>query len=327
MSDAEVPTYYELIWPTLTAARRLGGSAGKDELEAEVIEHEGYSETQQQVLKGAGPQTLLLDRLSWARSYLKGMGLMENPSRAVWAVTELGQAARPEDIQPLHAEYLAASKARTREKRLATATAKSEPRLPTPGETDSHVKPPSEVDHLSSDTPAPEAESGAEGDWRSALLNRLLAMDPKAFEHLAQRILREAGFSRVDVTGRSNDGGIDGVGVYKLSLLSFPVYFQCKRYKGSVGSSTIRDFRGAMAGRGDKGLLITTGSFTTEAQKEAKRDGAQPIDTIDGDALCDLLQELGLGVQTVERVVEDVTVTPSFFDALDHQYGARPFLR
>lgn len=152
-------------------------------------------------------------------------------------------------------------------------------------------------------------------------------MDPTAFEYLAQRILREAGFSRVNVTGKSNDGGIDGLGVYRMSLLSFPVFFQCKRYSGSVGSSTIRDFRGAMAGRGDKGLLITTGSFTSEAQKEAKREGAQPIDLIDGDALCDLLRDLSLGVRIVERVVEDVSVEPDFFDRLDEDHGraaARP---
>lgn len=128
-------------------------------------------------------------------------------------------------------------------------------------------------------------------------------MTPDAFERLAQRILRESGFIRVEVTGRSGDGGIDGIGVLRVNLLSFHVLFQCKRYHGSVGASEIRDFRGAMVGRSDKGLFITTGTFTNEARREATRDGAPPIDLIDGDQLCDILKRLKLGVcvEMVER--------------------------
>jgi restriction system protein len=113
--------------------------------------------------------------------------------------------------------------------------------------------------------------------------------------------------------GRSGDGGIDGLGVYRLSLVSFPVYFQCKRYRGSVGPGVVRDFRGAMAGRGDKGLLITTGSFTGDAKREATRDGAPPIDLIDGDYFCELLKRYELGVKTTVRQVEEVVVQPEFF--------------
>jgi len=144
-------------------------------------------------------------------------------------------------------------------------------------------------------------------------LEALLALHPAAFEHLAQRLLREAGFLRAPVTGRTGDGGIDGLGIYQLSLLSFPVFFQCKRYRGSVGSSAVRDFRGAMAGRGDKGLLITTGTFTADSRAEASRDGAPLIDLIDGDRLCDLLRTYQLGVTTTVREVEDVTVNTDFW--------------
>jgi restriction system protein len=127
-----------------------------------------------------------------------------------------------------------------------------------------------------------EEEAEAEGGWKDQLIARLLQLPPDGFERLAQRILREAGFVNVTVTGKSGDGGIDGAGTYRLSLVSFPVYFQCKRYKGSVTPGVVRDFRGAMAGRGEKGLLITTGSFTREAQAEATRDGAPPVELIDG---------------------------------------------
>jgi restriction system protein len=142
----------------------------------------------------------------------------------------------------------------------------------------------------------------------------LVAMSPAGFERLTQRILREAGFINVVVTGKSGDGGIDGLGTYRPSLVSFPVYFQCKRYRGFVPPSAVRDFRGAMSGRGEKGLLITTGSFTADAQKEASRDGAPPIDLIDGDRLCDLLKDYRLGVDVILRQIEDVSVKPEFFD-------------
>ena len=141
-------------------------------------------------------------------------------------------------------------------------------------------------------------------------------MEPDAFERLAQRLLREAGFTKVQVLGKTGDGGIDGVGILRVSLVSFPVFFQCKRYKGSVGSGAVRDFRGAMSGRGEKGLLITTGTFTSEAVREASRDGAPPVELVDGDELCQLLKEYSLGVVTTERIVEDIAVDLSYFDSI-----------
>ena len=127
----------------------------------------------------------------------------------------------------------------------------------------------------------------------------MFKIKPDAFERLAQRLLRESGFLQVEVTGKTGDGGIDGKGIVRVSgLLSFHVIFQCKRYRGSITPSQIRDFRGAMQGRADKGFFITTGTFTRDAIKEATRDGAPPIDLIDGELLCDKLKEFKLGVQT-----------------------------
>lgn len=137
-------------------------------------------------------------------------------------------------------------------------------------------------------------------------------MPPSAFERLAQRLLRESGFVQVEVTGRSNDGGIDGTGILRLNgLLSFHVIFQCKRWQGPVGPAIVREFRGAMAGRADKGLIITTSNFTKEALKEATREGAAAIDLVDGTQLVEMLKTFGLGVNV--RQVEDVTIDDSWF--------------
>lgn len=155
-----------------------------------------------------------------------------------------------------------------------------------------------------------------ESDWKDWLLTKLQTMDPIAFERMSMRLLREAGFRNVEVTARSGDGGIDGVGVYKVSLVSFPTYFQSKRYSGSVSSSVVRDFRGAMSGRGEEGLVISTGTFSPAAKAEATRAGAPPVDLIDGDELCDLLKEYGLSVSVEQRVVEEVTIFEEFFDSI-----------
>jgi len=142
-------------------------------------------------------------------------------------------------------------------------------------------------------------------------------ISPAAFERLCQRLLRESGFIHVEVTGRTGDGGIDGKGVVRIGgLLSFHVKFQSKRYKGSVGASVVRDFRGAMDGRADKGLLITTGTFTREARAEAQRDGARPIDLVDGEELVEKLKQLRIGVDVQQKVIEEVVIREDYFKTL-----------
>jgi len=155
------------------------------------------------------------------------------------------------------------------------------------------------------------------GSWRDELLQTLLRIEPTAFERLIQRVLRESGFIQVEVIGRSGDGGIDGHGIMRLGgLLSFHVIFQAKRWHSSVGPSPIRDFRGAMVGRADKGLFITTGSFTKEAMREATRDGAPAIVLIDGEQLIDKLKELSLGVESKKVEVEQVSIARGWFESL-----------
>lgn len=285
MSDVSVPTYQDLLWPTLQAVIDMGGSARLDEIVQAVLEREGYSEAQQAIPHGDGPQTEIEYRLAWARTYLKGMGLLENSARGVWSVNEAGRRVSQGDLPDLHADYTRKTRERSRQRKRE-------------------------------EVPADRTATDGMLDWKEQLLDLLLKAPPDRFERLARRLLREAGFINTAVTGKSGDGGIDGLGTYRVSLISFNVFFQCKRYAGSVGSSAVRDFRGAMTGRGDKGLLITTGTFTSEAKQEATRDGAPPIDLVDGDALCDLLKQYDLGVSTTERKVEEVQVLPDFFEEI-----------
>lgn len=223
-----VPPYTDMLWPTLQSAIALGGSASIAELDAAVIDREQFSSEQQEVLHGDGPQTEIQYRLAWARTYLKGMGLLTNSKRGVWAVTEAGQGATEKQIGPLHSQFVAAYTKKRKKKSGETSSVSSE------------------IDQV---------EAEAEADWKDELLETLIKMSPTAFERLAQRLLRESGFSSAVVTGRSGDGGIDGLGVYQLSLLSFPVFFQCKRYSGSVTPSAVRDFRGASSGGPSLGSL------------------------------------------------------------------------
>ncbi len=282
----KIPTHKELLNPTLTALHNLGDSASIVELRDQVIEDLRLpQEILEQPHPGNTNQTELEYRLAWARTYLKKYGLITNSARAVWALTPKGNDLKTVDAQ----EVVRFVREQSRRERASRTES---------GATDD-VEPTPEIDEET----AP---------WRDTLMSTLLDMPPDAFERLCQRLLRESGFIQVEVTGRSGDGGIDGHGLVRLAgLISFPVIFQCKRYRNTISSSVVRDFRGAMVGRADKGLVITTGSFTRDAYREATRDGAPPIDLIDGEQLMDKLRDLGLGVTT--KQIEVVEVSTEWF--------------
>lgn len=292
MTAVIVPRYDELMWPTRQVLRSLGNSGSVQEIEAKVLEVQGYTDDQRTLLHGRGPQTEIAYRLAWARTYLSKVGAITNSSRGVWIITEAGLSMSENDMGPIPA--------RVRSMTRSNAT-------------------PVRRSRSSGGRSAGNAEqtydlADEENSWQDELLAVMLELDPTAFERLSQRILREQGFVSVTVTGRSGDGGIDGTGVLRMNLLSFHMFFQCKRYRGSVSSSAVRDFRGAMVGRSDKGLLITTGHFTPDAVREANRDGAPPVDLVDGEALCAMLKQMNLGVHT--EMVERVTVDPDWFRTL-----------
>ena len=289
-TDVHIPSYRAMLWETVLALRELGGSGHVEEIADKAIEIGGFTEEQQAVLMPNGRSTALRYKVQWTLSALKAVGMLENSARGVWSLTDAGRQVNQEEIPAVRARIASYYRDRRRQRRQ---------RAPD--------EPTDEQEH--------EDTGGDSDEWKDALLARLKAMDPSAFERLVQRLLREADFEKVQVTGRAGDQGIDGVGLVRLGLLSFPTYFQCKRYESSVGASAVRDFRGAMAGRGEKGVLITTGAFTPAAQQEATRDGVSPIDLIDGNELCELLKRHRVGVDVTERVVEDVTVDDSFWES------------
>lgn len=212
----------------------------------------------------------------------------------MWALTEKGRAALP--VSDADARAIFREVAATFGKTKA-----ADPELDKAAPTDDA-------------TPPPNDSSAIQQSYRSEVALKLQTLSGSAFERFCQRLLRESGFQEVSITGRSGDGGIDGVGLLQVNpLVSFKVLFQCKRYVGSVTVAQVRDFRGAMAGRADKGIVITTGSFTAEARKEAVRDGVPPIELVDGEKLIGMLEQLELGL----RPSTTYTIDLGFFESFD----------
>lgn len=286
MKKRDVPQFDELMDPTVQALKRLGGSASIDELVPEIVRLLGLPQEVADIPHGVTGRTELEYRAAWARTYLRKAGLLENSERGIWALTPQGSQIDSVDGR-----------------RIAREVAKQ-----FQGER-------TETSEAGEQQPGVSAEADAVVTWQDKLISVLQAMEPIAFERLCQRILRESGFIEVEVTKRSGDGGIDGYGTIRLGgLISFNVLFQSKRYKGNIGPETVRDFRGAMVGRADKGLIISTGGFTLEARREATRDGAPPLDLIDGRLLAEKLTELKLGVKT--NLVEHVEIIDEWFRSI-----------
>lgn len=269
-------TYVDLINPVFVALRELGGSGTIKEITDKVVEDLQLSDKVVDVLHDPlkSPQTELEYQLAWARTYMKKYGAIENCSHGVWAI-----ATDYSSVKSLDAK--AVLKTVTNSKSSGTI---SQPVPQTAVDEPLTIETPDEIQ-----------------PWKTKLIEVLHSMDPFAFERLSQRLLRECGFSQVQVTKKTGDGGIDGTGKLKINgIFSFNVAFQCKRYKGSVSASDIRDFRGSLATNIEKGVFITTGTFTKAAREEASEQGKQQIDLIDGDEFMNKLAEFGIGLKEVK---------------------------
>ncbi len=263
--------------PILISLKELGGSAHISEIEEQIINDLKLTENQINQIHN-GTRTKLNYDLAWARTYLKKYGLIENSSTGVWALTEEGKKCNKID-----------------EKSLIRKVQKQ-----------------NFIEKYGVKTINSNEEIVDEADWEDKLLEIIKNISPDAFERLCQRLLRELGFIDVNVTGKVGDGGIDGSGIIKINgTLSFHVVFQAKRFANSVSSAVIRDFRGAMVGRADKGLVLTTGTFTRSAILEARRDGAPNVDLVDGIDFVKKLKELNLGVE-VEKI-EKININKNWF--------------
>jgi restriction system protein len=278
-----VPTFDCLFNPLLKALHELGGSASIPEMEDKVAEILNLTEQEVNEIH-RGNRTKLSYRLAWARTYLKNYGLINNSEIGIWSLTSKGSKTDLVDKEEVK-NYL-----RNQEREVST------------------------IEEEIEEGKTPEA---AQKLWSEELLADIMKLSPASFERLCQRVLRESGFVEVKVTGRSGDGGIDGRGIFKLGgLLSFHVVFQAKRWSGNVSSKEIRDFRGGMDGRADKGLFITTGTFTRDAKLEASRDGAIPIDLIDWESLVEKMKELRLGVKVKKE--EKVEIDHEWFNGFEN---------
>lgn len=277
--------FLNFFGPLLDALRDLGGSGTPQEVVQKIVQNLSITDAiQNETLPSGEPR--LRNQIHWARFYLTREGFLESSKRGVWSISEkgIGTKITLDDAKDIFAKWVKIDRDIRSSKKLGDQSIE---------ETIFEI--------------VETQDLGTETD----VLGRLIGLSAAGFERLSQRILREAGFSEVHVTGRSGDEGIDGYGTLQInSLISFKVLFQCKKYQGSVGSPEVRNFRGAMQGRADKGLILTTGSFTAEARREAGRDGAPPIELIDGQKLISLLEtlELGLKPKTIYEI-DDV-----FFD-------------
>lgn len=264
--------------PILDALRQLGGSGKPREVCDLIAEREGLSDKKLEETLKSG-QTRFYNQVHWARQYLVWEGLLDGSTRGVWSLTPAGYKAKL-DTPAGHKVFLKWVKVHSAARKRAT---QGTPEAAVPAEVE-----------VASDT-----------DHKYLLLELLKKVSPDGFERICARLLRESGFEKVTVTGGPKDEGIDGLGILQVNpFVSFKVLFQCKRYKGSVSRAQVGDFRNAMLGRADKGLIITTGTFTADARREADRDGAPPVELVDGEKLVEMFERVNLGLR--QRVVYEI---------------------
>mgnify|MGYP000390615176 CR=1 FL=1 len=271
------PKFVHFFSPVIEALKELGGSGRPSEVRDVIARQLNISEQERtDLLTGGAPR--FDNQVAWARFYLVKAGIVDSSKRGVWSLSDKGRAI---ELLSLH-EALSIFKEVHSE--FQSDEVPTEEAYPEKENSEESIAP--------NDTAIRDDPS-----YRKKLLDILTSLPPEGFERLCQRLLRESGFEQVTVTGRSGDGGIDGHGILQINpFVSFKVLFQCKRYTGSVSASQVRDFRGAMMGRADKGIVITTGTFTSDAQKEAVRDGVPPIELVHGEKLLDMFENLELGL-------------------------------
>ena len=272
------PKFLRFVMPVIGALKKLGGSGKVSEVQDAVIEMLEIPENElEETLKSGDSR--VRNQIAWARFYLLKSGYLRSSQRGVWTLTEKGLKSELND-KDVHNMFKEVQGRFDRNQDVKQVNVEDEETI----EIYSH---------------------------RKELLNRLQSLPPEGFERICQRLLRESGFQQVEVTRKAGDGGIDGHGILEINpLVSFKVFFQCKRYQGTVSASQVRDFRGAMVGRTDKGIIITTGRFSLDAKGEAVRDGVPPIELVDGEKMVDMFENIELGL--IPKTIYEID--DSFFE-------------
>ena len=278
-----LPMHVQFFRPILDVLRELGGSATTTELKDKLVEKLNISEEDIEEKLKTGAYRID-NQISWSKVYLSKSGLIQVSDSGVWSLTEDGFKKEPDDSEIL-----------SNFKKIQSSFFAKRGKKKQEKESDA-----GDVAIIEEEKP-----------HKVELFKILRELPPVGFERLCQRLLRASGFEKVEVKGRSGDGGIDGEGILEINpLVSLKVIFQSKRYKDAVSASQIRDFRGAMQGRAEKGIFITTGRFTSDAKAEAMRVADSPIELVDGDKLVKLFEQKLLGLK--QKVVYEVD--RSFFD-------------
>lgn len=260
--------------PLLEALRDLGGSGQPKEVYETVARMQNVPDSVREETMKSGVLRFN-NQIAWARQYLIWEGYLDNSKRGVWTLSAKGQNKVFSEEEPREI-FLKWVSFHTKQKVGQEKAASKE----VIEKIDDEVS--VETSNLTS----------------LSLLEVLQSITPTGFEHICKRLLREHGFENVVVTQASRDEGIDGYGTLELNpFVSIKVLFQCKRYKGTVSRAQVGDFRNAMIGRAEKGIILTTGTFSEDAKREASRDGAPPIELIDGKKLVELFEAVELGVK------------------------------
>ena len=286
-----VPNRYEMVKPTLASLRKRGGVASNQEIEEDIVAEMSLSEEAAAELHGEGPLTEVGYNAAWTRTLLRKIGAIEPAAgpktrQGVWTLTAKGRdvdwaESRAEtQVKEAVRQYQEEARQKKGQENSRTARTKAEQSASASPETDG---------------------DGAEDSWKADLMEVLRQLDPAAFERLCLLLLHATGIEDLVVKGGPGDGGADGTGRLKVGLVSFQVAFQAKRWSGTVGPAVVREMQGSMTSDVDHGIVITTGHFSPSAKTQAKAPGAKQVELVDGERLCELLDEHGLGVTKIER--------------------------
>jgi restriction system protein len=280
----DIPKYHEFMLPVLRSMSDLGGSASTREIREAVMERLGAADELVALAYDEGERSVYIDRLDWGRSYCKMGGLVESPKRGLFLLTAEGRTiaamADPDAeraIDEVHRRVRTERAAQSKGRRQPSAAEEAEPATGLAADDDPDL---------------------VGDEWQSELLGRLHQMSPQNFENFCVYLLKSYGLELTRVGG-SGDEGIDAIGTAPLSpVLSARVAVQAKRYDpaGTVGRDAVALFqRDAQAKGAERAIFVTLARFTASARRAAVQ-ATPTVDLIDGDRLCELALEQGVGL-------------------------------